>query len=273
MTATGLGRALGLTLALAVAGWAGSVPAQGLLAPGDGGDEPIEVEADGALEWYEDLQLYVARGNALLRQGTAELSAQTITAHYRELPDGGNQVFRLVAEGGVRVVDGDQSVEGDRLEYDVDSETVIVTGGDLRLETATDTVTADDSLEYYQADQLAVARGNARAVQGTDMVEADVLVAEFAEGPEGGQALSRVNAVGDVLIVTESDIASGDEAVYNVADQLATLSGSVRLTSGGSQLTGDYAEIDLETGISRLVALPETQGRVRALLEPAADSQ
>ena len=227
------------------------------------------MEADGSLEWHEDLRLYVARGNAVLRQGEAELRAETITAHYREQAEGGTEIFRLIAEGGVLVADETQSVEGDRLEYDLDSDTVIVTGGDLRLETGTETVTADESLEYYQSEQVAVARGNARVVSGTDTVDADVLVAEFADGPDGSQALSVLNALGRVLIVTERDVASGDEAVYNVAEQLATLSGSVRLTSGDSQLNGDYAGIDLATGISRLLALPGAEGRVRALLVPA----
>ena len=264
------GRALRLAAGagLAVAAMVGPVWAQGLLGPGEGG-EPVEVEADGSLEWHEDLRLYVARGNAVLRQGEAELRAETITAHYREQAEGGTEIFRLIAEGGVLVADETQSVEGDRLEYDLDSDTVIVTGSDLRLETGTETVTADESLEYYQSEQVAVARGNARVVSGTDTVDADVLVAEFAEGPDGSQALSVLNALGRVLIVTERDVASGDEAVYNVAEQLATLSGSVRLTSGDSQLNGDYAEIDLATGISRLLALPGAEGRVRALLVPA----
>ena len=270
-----LGRALGVGvaagLAWAAAGASGPAGAQGLLGPGDGtGDgAPIEVEADGSLEWHEELRLYVARGNAVLRQGSGELRAQTITAHYREAADGGNQIFRLIAEGGVVVSDETQSVEGDRLEYDLDSDTVIVTGDGLKLETATEVVTADDSLEYYQAEQVAVARGNARAVRGTDTVDADVLVAEFAEGAEGNQTLTVLNALGSVLIITDRDIARGDEAVYNVAEQRATLSGAVRLTSGDSQLNGDYAEIDLESGISRLLALPEAEGRVRALLVPA----
>jgi hypothetical protein len=54
------------------------------------------------------------------------------------------------------------------------------------METETDRITARDSLEYWdQQQQLAVARGDARpAVRGTDTIEADVLVAEFADGPE-----------------------------------------------------------------------------------------
>lgn len=241
---------------------------QPLLGATGGGDQPLSIEADSALEWYEDLRIYVARGNAVLTQGESRLEAQTVTAHYREDADGASQIYRVIAEGGVEVSEGERLVRGDRLEYDLDTDTVVVTGDDLLLETGTETVTAKESLEYYQSDDVAVARGDVLVVSGTDTIAADLMVAEFAEGADGGQALTLLNAIGRVLITTESDIASGDEAVYNVADQFATLSGSVSLTSGDSQLNGDYAEIDLASGISRLVALPDAEGRVRALLAP-----
>lgn len=248
------------------------MPAQPAAAQGlpfaEQGGEPLEIEADESLEWYREQHIYVARGNALARQGDTEVRAALLTAHYRELEAGGEEIFRVIAQGGVEIRGPSQFVRGDRAEYDIDSGIFVITGSNLMLETETETVTARDSLEYYEAESIAVARGEAKVVRATDQIEADVLVAEFAEGPDGSTEISVVNAVGNVLITTETDIASGDEAVYNVADNLATLSGSVRLTSQDSQLNGDYAEVDLDTGISRLVSLPTAEGRVRALLVP-----
>ena len=260
---------LGLAVAAAVLAPVMPAAAQGLpFAAGGEGGEPIEVEAVDSLEWHSELQIYVARGNAVMRQGDTEVRAALLTAHYRELEEGGNEIYRLIAEGGVEIEGPTQFVSGDRAEYDVDGGIFVITGSELALVTETEIVTARDSLEYYEADEIAVARGDAKVVRDTDQIEADVLVAEFAAGPDGSNELSVVNAIGNVLITTETDVASGDEAVYNVADELATLSGTVRLTSQDSQLNGDYAEVDLATGISRLVALPGAEGRVRALLVP-----
>ena len=62
-------------------------------------------------------------------------------------------------------------------------------------------------------------------------------------------------------------MAASDEAVYDLTTNLATLAGNVRLTRGDNHLSGSRAEVDLETGISRLLAAGE--GPVRALLVPA----
>ena len=54
---------------------------------------------------------------------------------------------------------------GDQAVYDVDQQIGIVTGKALKLTTATDVVTARDSLEWYDQKQIAVARGDAVAVR------------------------------------------------------------------------------------------------------------
>jgi lipopolysaccharide export system protein LptA len=56
--------------------------------------------------------------------------------------------------------------------------------------------------------------------------------------------------------------------VYNEIDNIATLSGSVRITRGQNQLAGDVAEVNLDTGVSRLLSQTEGEGLVRGLLVP-----
>src|SRR5205085_1789265 len=54
---------------------------------------------------------------------------------------------------------------------------MVVTGETLKLTTATDLVTARDSLEWYDQKQIAVARGNAVAVRNGKTIKADILTA------------------------------------------------------------------------------------------------
>ena len=233
------------------------------------GNQPIELEASQSLEWLSEENAYVARGDAMLRQGDVEVSANTLTANYREGDDGKTEIWRVVADGNVLIATPTQQVRGDRGVYNVVSDVFTLTGSDLRLETETETITARDSLEYWKGEQVAVARGNARAVSGTDQIDADELKAELSEDAEGNLLIDNLAATGNVVITTPTDIARGDHGLYDRQTNTATLSGSVRLTRGQNQLNGDFAEVNLDTGVSRLLAQPGSEGRVQGIFTPA----
>jgi lipopolysaccharide export system protein LptA len=143
---------------------------------------PIDISAAAGIEWDQNKQIYVARGNAVARRGTSEVHADVLTAHYRpskNKSDGGNEVYRLDADGHVVITAPNRTVVGDQAVYDVDQQIGVVTGQHLRLTTTTDVVTARDSLEWYDQQQVAVARGDAIAVRGDRRIRADVLTAHF----------------------------------------------------------------------------------------------
>ncbi|HYE00094.1 MAG TPA: LptA/OstA family protein [Alphaproteobacteria bacterium] len=266
-----------LGAALLAALLAAAAPASAQLLPGldAGGDGPIEIAADQALEWQREQFVFVARGNAVAKRGGSEVIADTLFAHYREGPNGETQIHRIVAEGKVQLRGPEQQrVFGDRAVYEVDSGKLVVTGkGNLRLETATDVVTARDALEYSAKDQVAVARGDAVMQRGTDKLRAELLTARFAKDPKtGSTALSRVDAKGDVVVTTPTDVARGETGVYDAAKQIATLSGGVKLTRGQNQLNGSVAEVNLATGQSRVLAGgPAQGGRVTGLFQPGSE--
>ena len=81
----------------------------------------------------------------------------------------------------------------------------------------------------------------------------------------GKRGVAQIDAFGDVHISTPTEIARGDEGVYILDDGIATLCGNVRITRGDSQLNGECAEVNLNTGISRLLG---GTGRVRGLITP-----
>ena len=67
--------------------------------------------------------------------------------------------------GQCRIATETQTVYGDHAVYDVDRDLLVVTGKNLKLVTPRDTLTARDSLEWYDDKQLAVARGDALAIR------------------------------------------------------------------------------------------------------------
>ncbi|MGO1119146.1 LptA/OstA family protein [Rhodovibrionaceae bacterium A322] len=236
------------------------------------GDAPLTIDADEGIEWQRDQQAYIARGNALATRGDLSIRANTLTAYYRDKASGGGtEIYRLDALGNVIISSANETVYGQKGVYSVDQRVVQLTGNNLRLETATDVVKARDSLEYwedYNGRPVAVARGEASAERLVEKqrILSDVLTATFSQAPENGNLeLDQVDAFGDVRLSTEKDFARGDKGIYYVKKQEAVLDGNVRITSSGNQLNGDRAEIDLETGVSRLLSAGNS--RVRGLLK------
>lgn len=284
------------------------------------GNAPMEVIARNGIEWDRTNQRYIARGDAQVTYNNNVIQAEELIAYYRQKPDGNSDIFRLDATGNVRITTPQQRVSGDKVVYDSDTAVLVITGRAVKLTTATEEVTARDSLEYWEAKRLAVARGDATIVTGDRRIRADVLSGYFSADPSQPKAapkpppkpaakpaptarnqrgrpaatqaaapgpgglfagggdqsnIERVEFFGNVLVSSKSEIVRGDRGVYNAKTGLATIAGNVRITQGGTQqATGDYAEFDLKSGQSRLLAKPGGggagggDGRVRLLLVP-----
>jgi lipopolysaccharide export system protein LptA len=256
----------------------------------------------------------------MAKRGTTEVHADTLTAHYRPIKgpeakgteakgteskgseskgagenatEGETEIYRLDADGHVTIKGERQTVVGDQAVYDVDQQIGIVTGKALKMTTATDVVTARDSLEWYDQRQIAVARGDAVAVRDVKVIRADVLTAHMTKDkppPAAGKAekvapaaaqakprngatplgdtdesskISRVDAQGHVLVSTETDVGRGDYGVYNADSGIATLLGNVTVTRGPNTIRGEYAVMDLNNNVSRMMAAPATPGAGR----------
>ena len=243
-----------------------TLQAQGIGLPGQSRNTPLEINADEGIEWQQKTQAYIARGNARAAQGDVAVHADTLTAYYREKQGGGTTIWRIDAENRVRIVSPTQRAFGDKGIYDVDNGILVLTGN-VRMETDTDRITARDSLEYWEKRNLAVARGNAVAERGENKLRADVLTAHFVKDAEGKSRVKQVDAFDNIVITTPDEIVRSDRAVYDVETGIARLTGSVKITRGTNQLNGEYAEVNLNTGVSRLFG---RGGGVRGIFTPEA---
>jgi lipopolysaccharide export system protein LptA len=243
-----------------------------------GGDQPLELESDKGLELHQDQQMVVARGNVLVRQGDVRLRADIVSASYKDI-DGRRSIHRVDALGGVVITTGKERLTGGHATYDLERELFVLKGRNLRIEAEDQTVTAEDSLEYWGAEKRAVARGEATAIQNSDntRIRADVIEAQLAARGGAAQtasaatspeklALNEVRAWGKVVIKTESEVVVGDKGAYDAVQKVATLEGNVTITRGKNQLSGAKAIVDMESGVSRLLAAPGQ--RVRSVFYP-----
>ncbi|HWE76794.1 MAG TPA: LptA/OstA family protein [Stellaceae bacterium] len=272
------------------------------LAGDDNNNKPVNIEAENGIEWQQNNKVYIARGNAKATRGDDAVTADTLYAYYRDaqqpqqaasaspqlrsntqsgqqspFDSGSTQVYRLVAQGHVVFTTPSQTAYGDQADYSVDEAMLVVTGKNLKIVTQQDIVTARDSFEWYDQKQIGVARGDAIAVrQGPEhkSIRGDVLTAEVTKPANQPSKISKVNAQGHVILVSEDQIARGDTGVYNLDTGIATMSGHVSLTRGENQLRGQYAVVDTNTNVARLLAAPPSaqatgpKPRVEGLLIP-----
>lgn len=292
---------LALTLLVPVAGWA-----QSQLLNGDS-SQPVEIQADSGIEWRQNEQLYIARGHAVAKRGPAEVHADTLIARYRPIKPGaapaansgntlgGNtEIYRVDAEGNVTINRDASTVTGQHAVYDVDQALAVVTGNNLKLTTATDTVTARDSLEWYDQKQVAVGRGDAVAVRNGKTIRADVLTAYMVKTAPAGtpgaanappakpapikpisakpaapgapappsqdSKINRVDAQGHVVVTNAIETGHSDFAVYNAVTGISTLVGHVVITRGNDVLQGQAAVMDMNKNVSRILPAANIPG-------------
>ena len=241
----------------------------GLLGGGQS-SSPIEIEAESGIEWRRKEKLYIARGNAMAKRGDLTVHADTLSAHYRDKAAGGSEIWQIEADGHVRLQSPGRTVTGEHAVYNLDTRILHVTGGDLGVDTGKEKLTAADSLEYQDGPQIAIARGNATVVQTNRRVRADTMTGHFQRQADGKLDLVRLEAEGNVEVKTPDTYATSNKGDYDLTADIMTLSGNVKVTNAGNQFNGEYAEVNVKTGVSRLLGSPSGSGKVNSLIMPSS---
>lgn len=137
-----------------------------------------------------------------------------------------------------------------------------------------------DTMEWMNDEGIAVARGNADAVQGRYHLHADVLTAYVNQGDGANPNRIRlIEAKGGVVLRTPEETAQGEVGTYDVERRVVILEGAVVLTQGDSVLRGEQLVMDLVSGRSTLhggassVVQPAADSRVKAIFVPEGESQ
>ncbi|WP_259782011.1 LptA/OstA family protein [Aestuariispira ectoiniformans] len=259
-----------LLLLLVSTAWAAGITTVASAQTATNSSQEIQIEADDGIEWIRDKTEgsgeYRARGNAHATQGELQVYADELVAYYRAGANDKQQMYRMDALGNVRIVNTDTTAVGDKGVYHMDKQVIVLVGNNLKLTNPKAIITARDSLEYWQVKNIAVARGDALVTQEDKRLQAGVLTAFIQPNISTGKnEVKRIDATKNVHISTPTEIIRGQEGVYEVDRQVATLCGSVKITRGENQLNGECAEVNMKTGRSKLKG---GTGRVKGLLIP-----
>lgn len=116
-------------------------------------------------------------------------------------------------------------------------------------------ISADKTLEWHRGDNRYIARGNVVAKQGDVTIKADQLTADYRTDQKKSTEIYRLTASGNVVISSQGNEAFGDEAVYDVDQGRAVMTGgNLRMIAPDQSVTArERFEYDVTSG--RLAAI------------------
>jgi len=234
-------------------------------------DIPIEISADENLEWRQQDKQYIANGNVEAKQGDAIITSDRLVADYKENAEGKTEIWRLTATGNVVLRNIDSTVTGNEAVYLVNSGEATMIGGDLKLTTPEETITASEKLTYNTQTLIAKAVGNALIVQTDKKLSASSITANFKKDSNGKQVLKNATASSNVKITTPDEVLTGNTGFYNARTNMAEVKGNVKIIRGPNILEGERAEVNLETNLSKMFSNPKTGKRVKAVFFPGSE--
>lgn len=196
---------------------------------------PLEITADTALEWNQTEKTYIARGNAIARQGDMSVKADTLTASYAGANGSTSDITLLNADGHVTLTSGQDVATGDKAVYDLVTGKAVLSGPRPKI-----------------------------VQNGKNTLEADQIIVWTKSN-----VLDHAEAIGHVVITSGSQVATGDKATYTAATTMSELIGNVKVKQGDNWLQGDRAEMNMTTHISKMYGQKGT-GRVKGVFYPGA---
>lgn len=161
--------------------------------------------------------------------------------------------------------------------------------GGLQVQGDQPIVIESDQLDVDDRSSVATFTGDVSVEQGDTRILAQRLVVHYTQGqggagganmPGGGNDIERIEASGDVEITSRDQVASAQQADFDMATQIVVMTGDVVLSQGPNVAAGCRLTVHMDTGVARLQssdcpggASAGGTGRVRMLLTPGSENR
>ena len=144
-----------------------------------------------------------------------------------------------------------------------------------------------DKLVYYDKERKAIYSGNVVVVQGDTKMTCSVMTVFLDRSPTPaagapdsahassppGSGLKRMEATGPVTVISKSQVATGDNAIYDKLENKVQLIGHVTLSDGQNITKGDKLTYDLKTSQATIDTGGSKSGRVHGQFLPNAGAE
>jgi lipopolysaccharide export system protein LptA len=131
------------------------------------------------------------------------------------------------------------------------------------------------ALEVREKDKQATFTGGVHVINGDTELRSKSLVVLYDEetgsknvkasdpAPGGERTIKRIEAKGGVIVTQKDQTATGNDATFNMRENVVVLTGDVVVTRAGSVMRGQRLTVNLTSGISKM-----DQGPVDVLIPP-----
>lgn len=237
----------------------------------------MNLTADKEVEWDSLAQKMTAVGNAVASKKDLQIRADKMAAYYAKNSSSAskkNNITEVHAEGDVVVTTPKAKAFGQTMDYDLGKDSVILKGAPAKIQTDKETITARDSITYYPSQEKAVATGEVFATdKKNNKIYSDRMIAFFEKKPQtGNMEMNKIEIYDNVKIVTDSASVTADKGIYLPQAGIVKLYNHVQIDQQGNKLQGDFAETNLNTGKSRIIAGKTSQGRVSGIFKQKTKS-
>lgn len=236
---------------------------------------PIHISSENGLTIDQPKRRLTFKKNTKAVQGGHTLESQLLKIFYREkqgadAPE--KEVYYLQAQREVVFSSARGRAFGNSAEYFLDKKLVRLKGKPARAESDREKLEAL-TIEYYEDIPKVIAKQKVVFTQGENTLKADKMTAYLEPNSQNEQEISWIEAEGDVTIMTPEETVTASEGTYDLKTGIALLKEKVHIVKAEGEMEGDFARIDMNTGISSLQAKETPAGgkkqRVRGTFQPS----
>ncbi len=229
----------------------------------------ITLDAEKEVTWDSKAQKMTAIGNAVAKKQDMTVRADRMEAYYaKNDTTGKNTITEVHAYDNIVMTSPKANAYGDTLDYDVINDKIILKGRPAKLKTDKEEITAKDNITYYPSQEKAVALGDIEATdKENNKIFSQKMIAFFKKDQAGNMVMDKVEIYDNVKIVTKDATVTADKGLYLPKMAVVKLFDNVLIDQQGNKLKGDFAETNLNTGKSRILAGQTSKGRVSGIFK------
>ncbi|WP_112662147.1 LptA/OstA family protein [Microvirga flavescens] len=142
-----------------------------------------------------------------------------------------------------------------------------------------------DKLDVFDKEGRAVFSGNVVAVQGESTMNCSIMTVLYEQKKDDNgkkpavpstqgtddSSIKKIDCKGPVTIVSRTQVATGNDAIFDRENNKIYLVGNAALSDGPNITRGERVVYDLNSGIANVETKPG--GRVKALFVPGSNSE
>lgn len=180
-----------------------------------------ELTAEEENKYFVSEEKIVSKGNVKIKQKGGTLFADEVVSYLSSTEP--KELIKAEATGNVEIKTDKETATGGKGIYDAENNKIVLYGTD---------------------------NARVKVVQGKNILTASKMIVHLIAGEK--QEVSRVEALGQVVVITPKGKAKGNRGIYNPQKKLVELWDNVQIEQDGNFINGEHAETDLTTSISRI---------------------